>query len=163
MEGGPVATQQSDQGDSAPPTPLRTERWVLWGHPIAVASAVVFFISTAFPVTTGLSKNLASFPKWWGLLDVGLAFVLAILALVIQRLARGHVNKRAEETSYRAYRLMIHGLLVFCVVYMLAGGRIVWVNCATGLAWRTWLLLYMLPEWFTLLGGNPTRLRRDAM
>jgi hypothetical protein len=134
--------------------PLTTERWAQWGRPLAVAAAVLFFISTAFPVTAGLSKNTASFPRWWGAVDVGLAFILAILAFVIHGLARGRLNKQAEVATYRTYRLLLHGLLVFCVVFILAGDRIVWVNCATGLAWRIWLLLYMLPEWFTVFGVN---------
>ena len=147
-----MATQQSNPRDSASFRPPRR-----WGRPIAIAAAVVFCISAAFPVTTGLSKDLASFPKWWGLVDVSLAFVLAILTFLLHGLARGQVNKQAQDTTYRAYRFLIHGLLVFCVVYMLAGDRIVWVNCATGLAWRTWLLLYILPEWFALLQENQNR------
>ena len=49
-----MSLQQIDKGGSASPTPLSTERRVRWGRPIAVVATVVFFISTAFPVTTGL-------------------------------------------------------------------------------------------------------------
>lgn len=148
-------TQHINPSDSGSPLP-RTDRRAFWRRPIAVATAVMFVVSTAFPVTTGLSKNIASFPKWWGLLDVGLAFALAILVFIVQWLARGQVSREVEDTSYRVYRLVIHGLLVFCVVYMLAGDRIVWVQCATGLAWRTWLLLYILPDWLALSQGKST-------
>ena len=76
-----------------------------WGRPFAVTTAGVFFISLAFPVIASLSKDTAAFPKWWGIADVSLAFVLATLTFVIFGLTRGKVNKRAEDTSYRGYRI----------------------------------------------------------
>lgn len=123
------------------------------GRRLAVVAAVLFFISSVFPVIAGLSKNTASFPKWWGMLDVGLAFVLAILALVIVAIAEGKVDKQAADASYRAYRVLIHGILAMIVVFFLFlfGDRIIWINCLTGFAWRTWLLMYSLPAWFTAL------------
>ena len=113
----------------------------LSGRPLALAAAVVFCISSAFPVIAGLSKNTASFPKWWGMLDVGIAVVLAVLAIVILAIANGKVNKQAEDSSYRAYRILIHGILAISVVFFLAGDRVTWSNCLTGFAWRAWLLL----------------------
>ena len=123
----------------------------VWGRPLAIATAVVFFISSMFPVIAGLSKNTAAFPKAWGRLDVGLAFVLAILALLILAFAEGKIDKRAVDASYRAYRIMIHGILVMLVIFFLFGDRITWINCLTGFAWRAWLLLYCLPSWFASL------------
>lgn len=119
-----------------------------WGRPLAVVAAVLFFISSAFPVVAGLSKNAGSFPELWGMLDVALAFVLAILAFAIMALTSGKVTKQAEEVSYRAYRVLIHGILVMIVVFFLFGHRIIWINCLTGFAWRAWLLLYTLPAWY---------------
>jgi hypothetical protein len=115
-----------------------------------------------FPVIAGLSKNTAAFPKWWGVLDVGLAFLLAILALVVLAFADGKVDNRAADASYRAYRILIHGILAMIVVFFLFGDRITWINCLTGFAWRAWLLLYCLPSWrVTLRAGTdlsvPTR------
>jgi len=127
------------------------DRPPLWGRPLAVLTAVVFFVSSAFPVVAGLSKNTASFPKWWGLLDVGLAFVLATLALAVIVAARGKVGRQAVDATYRAYRTLHHGIFVMLVVFFLFGDGIVWVHCLTGFAWRAWLLLYILPEWFTTL------------
>ncbi len=114
---------------------------------VAVLYAVAFLASLAFPVVAGLSHNTASFPKWWGTLDVGLAFVLAVLALLILGLTQGKVTKHAEELSYRAYRILIHGIFVMMLVFVLFGNHIVWSNCLTGFAWRVWLLLYTLPAW----------------
>jgi len=111
----------------------------------------VFFVSSAFPVVAGLSKNTASFPKWWGTLDVGLAFVLAVLAFLVVAAAAGKVDRKITDVSYRTYRVLIHGIFVMIVVFFLFGDRIVWINCLSGFAWRAWLLLYCLPAWFTAL------------
>jgi len=78
---------------------LVTAPRAIWGRPLAVAAAVLFLISSAFPVVAGLSKNTASFPKWWGRLDVGLALVLAIQALAIMALAEGKVTRQAPTPA----------------------------------------------------------------
>jgi|SRR5208283_4292163 len=119
------------------------------GRRLATVTAAVSFVPLVFPVAAGLSHNTATFPKWWGTLDVSLAFVLATLALVILGLAQGKVNKQAEDMTYRAYRILIHGVFAMLVAFFLLGSRIVWTNCLTGLAWRAWLLLYALPAWLT--------------
>lgn len=121
------------------------------GHRLAIVTAAVFLVSLVFPVAAGLSHNTATFPKWWGALDVSLAFVLAALALMILGVAQGKVSKQAEDMTYRAYRILIHGVFAMLVAFFLLGSRIVWSNCLTGLAWRAWLLLYALPAWFTAL------------
>jgi len=133
----------------------------LWAARLAVATAAVFFISLAFPVVAGLSKNTASFPKWWGGMDVGIAFVLGILAIVLLALARGQVKENAEDSTYHVYRILIHGILAMLVVFFLLGDRVVWINCLTGFAWRAWLLLYCMPAWFTALRPSGTDERRD--
>ena len=144
-----MATEQTDPRTRPSPDPLASEALAIWGRQLAVATAAVFFISSAFPVAAGLTKNTASFPRWWGALDVGLAFVLALLAIVVLALAQGHVTRQAEDASYRAYRVLLHGIFAMLVVFFLFGDRIVWVNCLTGFAWRAWLLLYCLPAWLT--------------
>jgi len=107
-----------------------------WVRPLALATAVVFVISCGFPVVAGLSRNTASFSKWWGVLDVGLAFVLAVMATLVVAFAERRVDRQAVDASYRIYRLLIHGILVMLVVFFLAGDRITWRNCLTGFAWR---------------------------
>jgi len=131
-----------------------TRRVARWGRSLALATAVVFVISSVFPVVAGLSKNTASFPKIWGMLDVGLAFVLAVMAFAVMALARNSVDKRAEESTYRAYRVLLHGIFVMLLVFFVFGDRIVWINCLTGFAWRSWLLLYALPEWIVALRAD---------
>ncbi len=128
-----------------------------WARPLAITGLVLFVVSSAFPVAAGLSKDTAAFPKWWGRLDVGLAFVLVILAFVIMGIAEGKVNQQVIDATYRAYRILIHGILVLLVVFFLAGERITWIYCLTGFAWRAWLLAYCLPAWFTAFrSSTPT-------
>jgi hypothetical protein len=76
-----------------------------WHRPLAIAAAAVFVISSVFPVVAGFVKDRDAWPSWWGMLDVGIAFVLAILALAILALASGKVDQQAEHISYRAYRV----------------------------------------------------------
>lgn len=132
-----------------------------WGRPMAIGAAALFLLSSAFPVIAGLSKNTASFPKWFGTLDVALAFVLVVLGFTIVTVAGSKVDKQAEEASYRAYRILLHGILAMIVVFFVFGDRIIWINCLTGFAWRAWLLLYGLPAWLVLLRGNPAASGRN--
>jgi hypothetical protein len=119
-------------------------------RPLAIATAVVFLISSVFPVVGGFVKDREAWPKWWGVLDVGIAFVLGVLAFAVIGFGQRKVNKQAEDASYRAYRFLLHGVFAMMLVSVLAGDRIVWRNCLTGFAWRYWLLLYGLPAWFAL-------------
>jgi hypothetical protein len=118
---------------------------------LAILTAIVFGVSAVFPLVAAFVKDREAWPAWWGVVDVALAFVLASLAFVVIGLAQGKVTKDADGATYRAYRLMIHGILVVLALFILAGERIVWGNCLTGIAWRVWLLLYGLPSWFTLM------------
>jgi hypothetical protein len=99
----------------------------------------------------GLSRDTSSFSQWWGVADVSIAFVLAMLALVMVARAEGRVSAASREATYRAYRVLLHGIIVLLAVFFVAGERVTWINCLTGFAWRGWLLLYALPAWFTLL------------
>jgi hypothetical protein len=149
-----MPAEQIDRPTNSSAAPQVTGPQRPWARPLAITVALLFVISSAFPAVAGLSKNTAAFPKWWSRLDVGLSFVLAILALVIMGLAEGKVNQQAVDATYRAYRILIHGIFVMLVVFFLAGDRIIWINCLTGFAWRAWLLAYCLPAWFTAFGSS---------
>jgi hypothetical protein len=146
-----MATEQSH-----PVPPLSYPR-VPWGRPLAIAAAVVFCVSSAFPLTAGLARDPSSFPDWWGKLDVAVAFFLALLAFAVLGVAGNKVSRSEEEASYRAYRVLIHGLFAMILVFFLLGDRIVWMQCLPGFAWRTWLLLYVLPAWVTAFGAPGVR------
>jgi hypothetical protein len=145
-----AAEGTSPRASADPSAPLLAPQ-LQWARPLALTAAIVFFISSAFPVVAAFVHDTAAWPKWWGVLDVGIAFVLALLAFAVLGLGQGKLDKGAEEASYRAYRILLHGIFVLLVVLALFGDRIVWNNCLSGLAWRAWLLLYSLPAWFTVL------------
>lgn len=115
----------------------------------------MFLVSSAFPVAAGLSHDTASFPKWWGVLDVALAFVLAVMAIAVSAVAQGRIDQAAADVSYRVYRVLIHGLLAMLILFFMFGDRIVWINCLTGFTWRAWLLLYTLPAWLVAARFRP--------
>jgi len=147
-----MPAEQSDRPTNSSAAHQGTGPQRTWARPLAITGLVLFVVSSAFPVAAGLSKDTTAFSKWWGRLDVGLAFVLVILAFVIMGLAEGKVNQQAVDATYRAYRILIHGILVLLVVFILAGDRITWIYCLTGFAWRAWLLAHCLPAWFTAFG-----------
>jgi hypothetical protein len=122
-----------------------------WIRPIAFGAAILFLVSWVFPVGAGLAKDTSKFPKWWGPVDVGLAFVLAVLTFGIQTQVWGKVDQRAEHTTYCIYRIFVHGLMMVAILVMVAGDRITWAQSATGFLWRSWLGLYMLPWWLVAL------------
>jgi hypothetical protein len=132
---------------------LRTRRVPRWSRPLALATAAIFCVSAAFPVVAGLSKNAGTFPKWWGIADVVLAFVLAAMVFAVMVAAHGKISRQAEDATYRAYRILTHGIFAMLVVFFLAGERVTWINCLTGFGWRAWLLLYALPSWFAVVGA----------
>ena len=127
----------------------------LWTRRLAIATAILFGISTMFPVAAGLATNTAGFPTWWGVADVLHAFILAILAIALSARIGHSITREAEAATYKAYRVLTHGILVFLVVFFLAGNRVSWNNCLTGFAWRAWLLLYTLPAWFSAVLPRP--------
>src|SRR5262249_20021064 len=53
IEGHPMASEPTNQGAKPKPTPLTTHPWALWNRSLAVTAAIVFCISTAFPVVAG--------------------------------------------------------------------------------------------------------------
>jgi hypothetical protein len=123
-----MATEETGQRANPKPLVLTTGRRAPWGRRLAVATAIVFCISSAFPAVAAFVRDTESWPKWWGVLDVILAFFFAILAFAVLGLAQGKVTKQAEDASYRAYRILTHGILAALVVFILVGDRIVWSN-----------------------------------
>ena len=114
---------------------------------IAITAAILFLLSWVFPVGAGLVRNPTSLPQWWGTVDVALAFMVGVGALVIPGMGHRNLAKQVERTTYRIYRTLLHALLVVGVLVMVAGGHIKWGSCATGFLWRAWLALYILPWW----------------
>jgi hypothetical protein len=58
---------------------------MLRGHrAFAFTAAILFVLSWIFPVGAGLSKDIRTFPAWWGTVDLALAFVLAVAGFGVQ-------------------------------------------------------------------------------
>jgi len=121
---------------------------------LAIATAVMFCVSTAFPVIAAIFPDVAALSSTVGVLDGILAFALVILAMVLHVRTQGKVTKEAHDAAYRDYRVLIHAILVLLVVFFLFGDRIAWNIGLVGLAWRAWLLLYTLPAWYTALRSS---------
>ena len=83
-----------------------------------------------------------------------IAFLLGLLALAVFSVGRSRVNKPVEEITYRSYRVLIHGIFALLVIFAFFSQYIVWNQCLSGLAWRSWLLLFGLPEWIALYREN---------
>ena len=107
-----------------------------------------------FPIAAGLTHDTSIYPTWWGIADVSVAFVLAILAMVVVTAGQDRVTPAVDGATYRAYRVLLHGILGLCLVFFVLGDRIVWIQCLTGFAWRVWLLAYCLPSWIACAGAN---------
>jgi hypothetical protein len=144
-----ISTPQADELAGTGRRKLENASRAGWRRQLAMITAVVFCISSTFPAVAAFITDTASWPVWWGRVDVVLAFVLAVLAFTLVGATRDLVDKQAEDSSYRAYRILTHGILAILLVFFMFGDRIIWTKCLTGFAWRAWLLLYCLPAWFT--------------
>ncbi len=118
---------------------------------LAIATAIMFCVSTVFPVVAALARDAAAFPRAVGVLDGIIAFALVIMAMILHARTQGKVTKDDHDAAYRAYRILMHAILGLLVLFFLAGDRIAWNIGLVGLAWRAWLLLYTLPAWYTAL------------
>jgi hypothetical protein len=135
-----METRPTDRGAYPDPTLPTTEARSVWRCRIVVGAAVVFVVSLLFAVTAGLSRDTASFPGWWAPLAVGVAFLLGALLLAFFGLTDGRMSQRAEDASYKAYRILIRAIIGLRVVFFVWADRVVWPSCLTGLVWRYWLL-----------------------
>ena len=121
------------------------------GRTLAIATAVVFFVSLVFPISVGVVNDTTRFPRVWGVMDVAIAFLLVILVIVIAARFERRVADEIRMATYRAYRILINVILVLLVIFFLAGDRLTWTYFLPGIAWRTWLLFYGWPSWLAAL------------
>src|SRR5262249_11166392 len=74
IEDYPMAPEPTSRPANQIATPFTGKPRSRLDRPLAIAAAVVFLISSAFPVVAGFVKDRDTWPKWWGVLDVGIAF-----------------------------------------------------------------------------------------
>jgi len=116
----------------------RSLRWLV------VLGAALWIVSLAFPVVASLVET-ADLPRWVGVLDVALAGAVMLVMGVLTLCSQGRIDARAQQRSYRVYRGALHLPLLLLLIFFLVGERIKWNILLIGLAWRTWVLLTVLP------------------
>ncbi len=134
-----------DSGIQSNPTNFLARK----GRTLVIVSLVLFVISTAFPVVAGLVRA-EDLPSWLGLVDVSLALVFVIAVFALDGMNKQKVSEQVIQVSYRIYRAMGTLPLILLVIFFLAGSAIRWEILLPGLAWRTWIFIYMLPIGLTL-------------
>ncbi len=101
--------------------------------------------------------------KWVGYWDVLVAAGLFAVTFWIEFNIRKRIHPDAILVSYRVYRGGASLLLVLLSIFLVIGDRVEWNILLSGLAWRTWLLVYALPAGVTawkidvLVRGNSAR------
>lgn len=121
----------------------------LQNRPLVLFAFSLFILSTAFPVVASLIPA-ETLPTWVGVLDVALAFAVVVIMFWIDAKGRNHAHDQAKELAYQVYRALGHLFLLLLVIFFLAGDRVNWQVLLPGLAWRFWVLFYVLPSAFAL-------------
>jgi hypothetical protein len=120
---------------------------------LAAFGAALFAVSTALPIAASVSR-MEKPPTWIGVLDVSIAGALMVVAFVTMARGGGRIDERVRDTSYRAYRASSNVLPLLLAAFFLLGDRLEWDVLVIGLAWRAWVLWYVLPAWLSLWHGG---------
>ena len=126
---------------------------------LVILGSILVSVSLIFPVVASLVQQ-TSMPSWIGVLDVILAFTVVLMMITIAAISRGRIDTLIEQVSYRVYRRLVNIPLVLIVLFFVIGDLIKWDVLLIGLAWRLWLLLYILPlHWlYGVLSAHLTRI-----
>jgi hypothetical protein len=142
--------------------PAKLDLSARWRRGLVILSAVLFRISLAFPIIASIT-SVESLPAWVGYLDVAVAFTLVMLMIAIRAMAKNKIADQAVRASYRIYRLIANVPIVLLGVFFLFGDRIAWQILLPGLAWRAWLLIYILPAGLTVWATSKVTRVQDAI
>lgn len=104
----------------------------------------LFAVSTAFPIVAGTMPSVQQY-ELIGLVDVGVAFALIMIAAIVASRARHRVNDTHQLIAQRVSRVVVTVIPGLLVLFFVAGDRLDWTVLLVGLGWRAWLLLYTLP------------------
>jgi hypothetical protein len=130
-------TDTTPASPSGPPQPR--DRGLL-----VVTGLTLFCVSTLFPILASLASG-ESLPAWIGWLDVALAVAVIGLGMAIDAAARGKIDGTVRQDAYRLYRLLLNVPIILLALFFVWGDHIRWEILLPGLAWRAWLLGYVLP------------------
>jgi len=120
-----------------------------------IVGAALLVVSTTFPVAASILAVPA--PRWLELLDAVVAFALVGVGIGIAARVPAGFRAGVIEASFGIYRSGATLFLVLLVVFFLVGDRIKWVILLPGLAWRAWLVAWVLPAGLALWRGEGKR------
>lgn len=115
------------------------------------AFIALFAISTAFPILAALQEEAA--PAFLGLLDVAVAALMALLGFTIDALSRPTVTDAHRATAWWVLRGVAGVLLLLVIIFFAQPGLFRWEVLLVGLAWRAWLLVWVLPAVIAAVRG----------
>ena len=121
---------------------------------LVLGTAVLFAISTMFPIVAAVAHADPS-PLWAGIADVALAILTCACGFAIATRAAERFDDRVVRSAFRIYRTGATVLLALICVFFVFGDRIAWHILLPGLAWRAWLLVWVLPAALSLWEGAP--------
>ena len=104
----------------------------------------VFAVSTAFPVIAALLEP-GLIPQVMGLLDVAIAGIAVVLGFALDGRVRADVTEADRAAAYRVLRRGGVVVLVLLGVFFLVPNLFAWDVLVIGLAWRAWLIIWVLP------------------
>ena len=123
-------------------------------RPFVLFTAGAFAVSTMFPIVAAVVQPDPT-PRWAGLADVVVAFITAACGLTIATRAGERFDEWVIRSAFRTYRAGATALLALICLFFVAGDRIAWHILLPGLAWRAWLLAWVLPAALSLWHGEP--------
>ena len=120
---------------------------------LVLVAAALFVASTAFPIVAAVVRPEPA-PQWAGIADVALAFLTCACGFTIATRAAERFDDRVVRSAFRIYRNGATVLLAMIGVYFVLGDQIGWHILLPGLAWRAWLLAWVLPAALSLWEGS---------
>ncbi len=91
-------------------------------------------------------------PRWGQILDVFLAFSVVLTGIAIDRAGRTRMSPQLWQQSYSLATYLPS--IVFLALWL--GHHAFDFNFLTGVAWRVWLILYVLPAGLALWRDPPS-------
>jgi len=116
---------------------------------LRTGSAVLFAVSTAFPIAASLLPGDTP-PRWLGVADVIVAFGVTALGVFLVSKYPHAAGGAAAERALAVLRGATTVFLCLLVLFFVAGDAIKWHVLLPGLAWRGWLFALVLPSWLAL-------------
>lgn len=122
-------------------------------RPLVLFTTGLFAVSTLFPIVAAIAQPDPT-PLWAGAADVALAFVASVCAFIVAQRAGERFDEGVVRTAFRIYRGGATVLLALISIFLVVGDRIGWHILLPGLAWRAWLMAWVLPAALSLWEGS---------